>query len=1005
MSNLDEITIGDNFETNGSVGSNTTVVQIGERIGAYEVTAFLGRGGMGEVYEAFAAAPSAVAVGTPVAIKFLRQGQFSPTNRRRFEREAAYLKALNHPGIVRLYEILEWNGHPCIVMQYAPGRNLDEIMPGYGDPHLAEPHIADLIAQALEALHAAHLAGILHRDLKPGNLRISPQGRVMILDFGMAMRREERESRLTASGSILGTPAYMSPEQARGQQDSIGPRSDIYAMGAVLYELATGKQPFYAPNPVALLRCILDEPLTLPSKLRPEISRDLETVIAIAISKDPRDRFESAEAMAADLRRLHRGQRIRRRRTSRWKLMTRSAWFHRRVIALWSLGIFVIFAGAMIGVEHYNNKAKEVEEKNRKNLELEAKFKKEMERQQENWGKEPVWSCPKKAWEQNEVWTSEKTLPFHPSRPNGVKGWQIMAGPGTPLRIDSGIDIEAQITPLTSESGEVELFFNSKNYSEMGYGVILSLGGKDSKSKVQIVKGTRDRLDGRNYEIMAQESLPETPATFYLRIQRDGAKIQVFLFLNDTMIPEFVDLEPIEGLEWCNTYVVFNPLTVKIQDLQIKRQRPSELVNRIALADIARMQDKYEYAIALYEAYLRDFPNTSQATQATYGLALAKLGLAGFLSERSIGKIAAKNIRDDLAKMAVLEDSLGLFRSIVEDPSSTERYRLAALFRAWSTSVRLGEREMKDANDFFEKLKATADLDKLLKVTPLYLLQDLPNRYAQEANRLRYKPGSLENALELYQKAIDLAKYLSRDKRLDGNIIVQCYTSMNDLLWNAGRYDQALEVLQTAEKTIEPFRLPITTDLIAAQAETCMLLDQTNSSTNAAMLWHRILGSMSTLDVKNLQANDPRLAHAERARIWLGQILQEDGNIAGAQRIWNGQSNALSGVEEKTANHIGATGITQLLARRKDLPFDRAFLTEKKTPTYLWADLIYLRVLRLMEQKPLRPETVDQCLMLIDEALDLPIADPNDKNGYYTNFPIPLLLNLRECLIQEVTSP
>lgn len=997
MSDLGEITIGDTYETNGSVGSGTTVVQIGERIGAYEIAAFLGRGGMGEVYEAFAAAPSAVAVGTPVAIKFLRQGQFSPTNRRRFEREAAYLKALNHPGIVRLYEILEWNGHPCIVMQYAPGRNLDEIMPGYGDPLLAEQHIADLIAQALEALHAAHLAGILHRDLKPGNLRISPQGRVMILDFGMAMRREEQESRLTASGSILGTPAYMSPEQARGQQDSIGPRSDIYAMGAVLYELATGKQPFYAPNPVALLRCVLDEPLTPPSKLRPEISRDLETVIMIAMAKDPRDRFSSAEAMAADLRRIHRGQRIRHRRTSRWKLMARGAWFHRRVIALWGLGVFVMCAGAMIGVEHYNNKAKEVEEKNRKNLELEAKFKEEMERQQANWVK--VWSCPEKEWLQNEVWTSEKTLPFNPPRPNGVKGWQIMAGQGIPLRIDSGIGIQAQITPLASESGDVEVFFHSKNSFEMGYGVILSLGGKDSKSKVQIVKGTRDRLDGRNYETMAQESLPETPATFSLRILRDGAKIQVFL--NDTMIPEFVDLEPLEGLEWCNTFVVFNPLTVKIQDLLIKRQRPSELVNRIALADIARMQDKYEYAIALYEAYLRDFRNTPQKTQATYGLALAKLGFAGV----SPGKI--KIDASNPVKTEALQDALRHFRTIVDDPSGTERYRLAALFRAWSTSVRLGR--MEEADESFEKLKETADLEKLLKVTPLNLLQDLPNRYVQEANRLRHQPDSLERALELYQKAIDLANYLSRDKRLDGNIIVQCYTSMNELLWNEGRYDQALEVLQTAEKTIEPFRLPVTTDLIAAQAETNMLLDQSNSSTKAAVQWHRILTSLSTLDTKHLQANDPRLAHAERARIWLGQVLHDSGNVLGAQRIWNGQSNALNGAEEKTekSNRIGVTPITQQLAKRKDLPFDRAFLSDKKNliPTYLWADLIYLRVLCLVEQKPLLPQTIEQCILLIDDALDLPSSDPHDKNSYFTNFPIPLLLNLRERLIQKVASP
>ena len=1001
MSNLDEITIGDTFDTSGSAGSNAaTVVQIGERIGTYEVTAFLGRGGMGEVYEAFAALPSAVAVGTPVAIKFLRQGQFSPTNRRRFEREAAYLKALNHPGIVRLYEILEWNGHPCIVMQYAPGRNLDEIMPSYGDPHLAEPHIADLIAQALEALHAAHLAGILHRDLKPGNLRISPQGRVMILDFGMAMRREEHESRLTASGSILGTPAYMSPEQARGQQDMIGPRSDIYAMGAVLYELATGKQPFYAPNPVALLRCVLDEPLTLPTKHRPELSRDLETVIITAMSKDPRDRYESAEAMAADLRRLHRGQRIRRRRTSKWRILVRQSWHHRRAIAVWGLGIFIVFAGATIGVEHYNSKAKEVEERDRRILEQDAKLKEEMERQQANWVE--VWSCPDMEWIQNQVWTSDKTEPISVPRPNGVKGWQIMTrepptlqnpqGKRIPLRIDSGIDIWVKITPLTSESGDIEFFFHNKNGFGVGYGVILSLGTKDSKSNVQIVKWTEGRLDGRNYETMAQEFLPETPASFSLRILRDGAKIQVFL--NETMIPEFVDLEPLEGHEYANTYVVFNPLTVKIQNLTIKRQRPSELVNRVALADSARLQEKYDYAIALYEAYRNDFPTTTQTTQATYGLALAKLGFAGI----SPGRIRIKD--DDPIKTAALQEALELLRRIVDDPTSTERYRLAALFRAWSTSVRLGRGDMEEADKFFIKLQEIPDLDKLLKVTPLGLLQDLPNRYAQAANRLRNQADSLESALQLYQKAIDLAKYLSRDKRLDWNIIVHCYTNMNDLLWHAQQYDRSLEILQTAEKTIAPFRP--TVDLIAAQAETCMLLTQTNSSTNAAVLWHLVL---TTTDPRVVSANDPR--YAERARIWLGQILQDSGNITGAQRVWNGQSNAINGADEKNdkTQRPGVTDLTRLLARRKDLPFDRAFLVEKKIPSYLWADLIYLRVLRLLEQKPLRPETIDQCLLLLDDALDLPIADPNDKNSYYTNFPIPLILNLRDFLMQEVSSP
>jgi tetratricopeptide (TPR) repeat protein len=726
------------------------------------------------------------------------------------------------------------------------------------------------------------------------------------------------------------------------------------------------------------------------------------------MSKDPRDRYESAEAMAADLRRLHRGQRIRRRRTSKWRILVRQSWYHRRAIAVWGLGIFIVFAGATIGVEHYNSKAKEVEERDRRILEQDAKLKEEMERQQANWVE--VWSCPDMEWIQNQVWTSDKTEPISVPRPNGVKGWQIMTGQRSPsnpqdsqgkkipLRIDSGIHIRAQITPLTSESGDVEFFFHNKSHLErlgfgVGYGVILSLGTKTSKANVQIVKWTDNRADNRKYETMAQEFLPETPASFFLRILRDGAKIQVFL--NDTMIPEFVDLEPFEGYEYANTYVVFNPLTVKIQDLTITRQRPSELVNRIALADSARLQEQYDYAIALYDSYLNDFPTTAQTTQATYGLALAKLGNAGVLSR-------SRKLEDQKTAVLQLQEALGLLRRIVDDPTGTERYRLAALFRAWSTSIRLGR--MEDADKFFVKFQEIPDLDKLLKVTPLGLLEDLPNHYAQEGNRLKYQ--SIESALQLYQKAIDLAKYLTRDKRLErleGRNLVPYYTSMHDLLWKTRQYDQALEVLQNAEKTIGPNIGP-NIDLIVAQAETCMMQNQSGSSSAAAITWHRVL---TAIDPKTLQANDPKHAYAERARIWLGQILLENGNIAGAQRIWNGQSNAINGTEEKDNKtpRAGVTHTTNFLAQRKEFAFDRKYLSDNKVPLPLCADLLYLRILRILEPRPLRWETIDQCLMLIDEALDLPSSDPADKSTYSTNFPNPLLIDLRDCLEQEVRTP
>jgi eukaryotic-like serine/threonine-protein kinase len=270
---------------------------IGATVGCYRVLAPLGRGGMGEVYRA-----EDLRLQRHVALKVLPpDGLADDQKRRRFLQEARAASALNDPHIVTVHDIFTADGTDFLVMELVNGRTLRQIVDA------GPVAIADVLgwgAQIADGLAVAHAAGIVHRDLKPGNVMLTDRGVVKILDFGIAKVRptdvSEPTAGLTLAGDVIGTVDYMSPEQARG--DEIDHRSDIFSLGAVLYELLTGRRPFSGEHIVAVLHKILYGLPTPLRDLRPEVPPDVEAIVASALARDRDQRYQTMEQLATALR-------------------------------------------------------------------------------------------------------------------------------------------------------------------------------------------------------------------------------------------------------------------------------------------------------------------------------------------------------------------------------------------------------------------------------------------------------------------------------------------------------------------------------------------------------------------------------------------------------------------------------------------------------------------------------------------------------------------------------
>src|SRR5262245_14518078 len=309
------------------------------RVPGYEVEAMLGRGGMGVVYRA-----RHLRLNRPVALKMLLAGDCAgPSERARFQREAEAVANLRHPNIVQVYDVGEQDGRPYFTMEIVEGGSLADKLAGAPQP---AREAAALVVTLAEAVSAAHQGGIVHRDLKPANVLLTPDGTPKISDFGLARRLEGGE-RLTQSGALLGTPSYMAPEQARGRTQALGPAVDIYALGAILYELLTGRPPFRGETAADTVVQVLSQEPVPPSRLNARVPRDLETICLKCLHKEPPRRYASAAALAEDLRRFLQDKAIAARPEGRLERLARGA--RRRPTLVVGLAAGVLLATALAG--------------------------------------------------------------------------------------------------------------------------------------------------------------------------------------------------------------------------------------------------------------------------------------------------------------------------------------------------------------------------------------------------------------------------------------------------------------------------------------------------------------------------------------------------------------------------------------------------------------------------------------------------------------------------------
>jgi serine/threonine protein kinase len=291
------------------------------RIPGYEVDAILGRGGMGIVYKA-----RHLRLNRFVALKMLIAGaDAGPHERARFQREAEAVASLRHANIVQVYDVGDHEGWPYFTMELVDAGSLAHALAGTPQPALLA---AALLTTLAEAVQVAHQAGIVHRDLKPANILLTADGTPKVADFGLA-RHFDDEPALTLSGTRIGTPSYMAPEQVVGTAGTIGPATDIYALGALLYEMLTGRPPFRGETATETERQVIAEEPVPPARLNPKVPRDLETICLKCLNKDPEWRYASAAALADDLRRFEEGRPIQARPLSwgerLWRWVRRKA--------------------------------------------------------------------------------------------------------------------------------------------------------------------------------------------------------------------------------------------------------------------------------------------------------------------------------------------------------------------------------------------------------------------------------------------------------------------------------------------------------------------------------------------------------------------------------------------------------------------------------------------------------------------------------------------------------
>jgi serine/threonine-protein kinase len=305
----------------------------------YEVLSELGRGGMGVVYKA-----RQVRLKRLVALKLVLAGPHAgPAHLARFQLEAQAAARLQHPNVVQVYEIGEQDGRPYFSLEFVDGGSLAQKLAA---GPLSGDEASRLLLTLARAIHFAHQRGVIHRDLKPANVLLTADGTAKVADFGLA-KQLDTDAGQTQSGALLGTPSYMAPEQARGQVQSIGPATDVYALGAILYECLTGRPPFRGITVLDTLEQVQTQDPVPPSRLQPKLPRDLETICLKCLQKEQGRRYASAEALADDLGRFQNGDSIQARPTPAAERLL--VWARRRPTLAALLAVILLAVVSLVG--------------------------------------------------------------------------------------------------------------------------------------------------------------------------------------------------------------------------------------------------------------------------------------------------------------------------------------------------------------------------------------------------------------------------------------------------------------------------------------------------------------------------------------------------------------------------------------------------------------------------------------------------------------------------------
>ncbi|WP_165228142.1 serine/threonine-protein kinase [Aquisphaera insulae] len=331
---------GSDWSSSSSSGG-VEAMPAGRIIAGCEVLEVLGRGGMGVVYRA-----RQPGLNREIALKMILVGaEASPNVTARFQTEAEAVARLQHPNIVQVFLVAEHDGLPCLLLEYVAGGTLARKLDGtpWAVPRAVET--AEVLARAMDYAHAR---GVVHRDLKPSNVLLDPDGTPKIADFGLAKLLQGGGETITRTGDILGTASYMAPEQAGGP-GTVGPTADVYALGVILYEMLTGRPPFRAESTHQTLRQVIAAEPVSPGRLRPGLSRDLETICLKCLEKKPAKRYASAGLLADDLRRFRDGRPIQARRVGPAGRLARWAGRH-PAVAILTAALATLAVAAAIGL-------------------------------------------------------------------------------------------------------------------------------------------------------------------------------------------------------------------------------------------------------------------------------------------------------------------------------------------------------------------------------------------------------------------------------------------------------------------------------------------------------------------------------------------------------------------------------------------------------------------------------------------------------------------------------